>query len=325
MNVIVTGSSGFIGSRLVTYLLKQYKSDNIFVYGIDSKPRPNILINVIGYAHFQIDITNLEPLIKIFVSVRPVLVFHLAGSIMVTESSLDPGKYYKNNTIGTYCIVEAMKHSKARNLVYASTAAVYQYQNIPLKEDHPLNPVSVYGRTKLCSEKIIHDYCKAHDIKSVIFRFFNVAGGKDHNTSQHHLIPVVIEKLLKGDQINIYGNDYDTIDGTCIRDYIHVDDIVHAHYLAAQQLLSDSNDKIRHVIYNLGSMKRHTVLQVIELCLKHLDESILVRKYTVTNRRTGDPDILIADTTKAQTQLDWVAIKGIDQIILDTINEFVLH
>lgn len=323
MNVIVTGSSGFIGSKLVNYLTNKC-SDNIFVYGIDKKQINNSLVNNKSYVHYVLDISDKFTILdKILNKIKPDIIYHLAAAISIEESEIYPEIYYKNNVVATQNILCAMKKNNINSLVYASTAAVYKSNSKPLCENDSLEPLSVYGKTKLMCEKMIHDYQKSSNLAATVFRFFNVSGGMDQNDVQFHLIPCVVDKLLNNKEICIFGNNFNTTDGTCVRDYIHVDDICFAFYLALKKFV---DNKSTFNVYNLGASQNHSVKKIIELCINSLKKKNLLTKeskISISNKRHGDCAILIANSSKIQHELEWYPICGINKIIDDTISDIV--
>lgn len=326
MSIIVTGASGFIGEQLSNDLLKSGCS----VIGIDKVPQR---IHGDKYTHYQIDLTtkNLEELPTGEVK----CVCHLAASIRVDESMKKPADYYHNNVWGTMNLLNWCQSKNIKNIIFASTAAVYTDVNIGrgFVEDDPTNLediYSVYGKTKLMNEQMLHDYACSYGIKGYIFRFFNVCGGseKNHGTPIH-LIPVIINNIINHNQIYINGTDYQTRDGTCLRDYIHLKDISNGFIKALQQGFDHSGFKT----YNLGSGTGYTVKEIIDKIIDvyketkdNADLDLVGCTVKTTSRRAGDIDILLADSTKAKKELDWIPLNDLDTMIKDSINDFVtLH
>ncbi|MCX5861919.1 MAG: UDP-glucose 4-epimerase GalE [Deltaproteobacteria bacterium] len=232
-------------------------------------------------------------------------IFHFAASCLVGESVSDPAQYYQNNVIAAFNMLEAMRFTGHRNVVFSSTCAVYGVpQRLPLREDHPKNPISPYGRTKLIIEWMLEDYHQAYGIRSACLRYFNAAGcepdywlGEDHRP-ETHLIPNVVRYALGLDKdFVIYGGDYPTSDGTCIRDYIHVTDLAKAH-LKALALL----DNVPLLKLNLGTGAGFSNLQVVQAVSR---VSGIDLKAVFGPRRPGDPPELVADSTEASRLLDW--------------------
>ena len=253
--ILVTGGAGYIGSHAVLALkLAGYDLiilDNL-VYGHQE------LVEKVLQVKLIIGDTNDRPLLdRLFSTHNIIAVMHFSAYAYVGESVTDPAKYYRNNVVGTLSLLEAMLAAGVNKIVFSSTCATYGVPNkIPLTEDHPQNPINPYGATKLMVERILSDFDVAYNLKSVSFRYFNAAGanpngllGEDHNP-ETHLIPLVLLTALgKRDSISIFGTDYDTPDGTCIRDYIHVDDLASAHILGLEYLLNGGKSDF----FNLGN------------------------------------------------------------------------
>jgi len=301
VNILVTGGAGYIGSHVVKEILKKgYKP---FVLDNFSKGHKEAIT---GGEIINGDLRNKEFIDNIFQDYKFDSVIHLAADSLVGESVERPDKYYHNNLIGSLNLLEAMKKSNINKLVFSSTAAVYgDVQEIPIRENSPTEPKNPYGRSKLFFEEILSDYDQSFNFKYISLRYFNASGadpdgniGEDHDP-ETHLIPIVLETALgKRDKLEIYGTDYDTRDGTCIRDYIHVNDLARAHLLAVEALAegSDSN------IYNLGSGTGYSVKEVIETARKVTDKNIIAEP---SKRRPGDPPVLIASSAKIKEDLDW--------------------
>lgn len=237
---------------------------------------------------------------------RPIAVIHLAGVIAAGESVIDPAKYYETNVIGTLSLLTAMRQTGVSRIVFSSSAAVYgEPRFIPITEQHPFDPVSPYGSSKLACERILQDYARAYGIRSVSLRYFNAAGadpdrdvGEAHR-AETHLIPLVLEVAAgRRRQIAIYGTDYPTRDGTCVRDYIHVSDLASAHVLAMRTL----EEKDGAHAFNLGSGTGATVGEVIEVAMRVTGRPL---PYRVEPRRSGDPAVLVADSSQAKQILGW--------------------
>ena len=236
-----------------------------------------------------------------------VYVFHLAAEIEVERSMSYPEEYYQSNVVTTLNVLKLMRDLKIKQLFFASTAAVYAGSGV-FKETDTVNPGSFYGITKYLAEELIKSYTKLFGIKAVIFRFFNVAGGRDTNPTPHHLIPILIQKK----DWFIYGDDYQTKDGTCIRDYIHVDDITDAFLLAV-------NVSSNYEVFNLGSGMGYSVKEIMA-------ETKIVTKRTpeinVSSRRVGDVDMLVANIDKAKKRLGFQPKKSLHTIISDTLEAY---
>lgn len=239
---------------------------------------------------------------------KPVAAMLFAGFIAVGESVSDPARYYRNNVGETLSLLDTFRKTNLKRMVFSSTAAVYGNPKcLPIQEDHPLQPTSPYGRTKLMVERILGDYASAYAFRSISLRYFNAAGGdpdgligENHNP-ETHLIPLVLDAALgRSERIDNYGDDYETPDGTCVRDYIHVDDLASAHVQALHRIL-DGNQGCAEA-YNLGNGNGFSVREVIDVALKVTSKNIPIR---VAARRPGDPASLISAADKAREILDW--------------------
>jgi UDP-glucose 4-epimerase len=243
---------------------------------------------------------------QLFQSRDIAAVMHFSAYAYVGESVTDPAKYYRNNVVGTLTLLEAMLAASVNKFVFSSTCATYGVpQIIPIPENHPQNPINPYGATKLMVERILSDFDTAYGLKSVIFRYFNAAGadpngklGEDHNP-ETHLIPLVLQTALgKRESISVFGTDYATADGTCIRDYIHVTDLADAHVLGLEYLLRGSDSEV----FNLGNGNGFSVKEVIETAKSITGRDI---KVVECDRRPGDPPVLIGSSDKARKILNW--------------------
>lgn len=303
MSILITGGAGYIGSHTVAELLKQ--NHDIIIYdNLSTGHKEMVPKDVPLYIG---DLRDKKTLEKTFEENNIDSVIHFAGSSQVAESMKKPMIYYNNNVYSTLCLLEAMIKFKVKHIVFSSSAAVYgNPTNIPIKEENPTNPTNPYGETKLLIEKILNWMDNAYNIKHVSLRYFNAAGahidghiGENHNP-ETHLIPITLQVASgKRDKIYIYGNDYDTKDGTCIRDYIHVTDLANAHILALNILQKNNISKI----YNLGNEKGHSVRKVINTVKQVTNIDITVEE---TYRREGDPPILIASSKKVREELGWI-------------------
>ncbi len=302
--ILVTGGAGYIGSNAVLALeRKGYKVvilDNL-VYG-----HRDIVTTVLQAKLWVGDINDRSLLAKLFKTYNIAAVIHFAAYAYVGESVTNPEKYYRNNVVGTINLLDAMLTAGVKNFVFSSTCATYGIpKTMPIAETHPQNPINAYGTSKLTVEKILHDYNQAYDLKSVIFRYFNAAGadptgilGEDH-TPETHLIPLVLLTALgRRDYIKIFGTDYPTADGTCVRDYIHVSDLADAHILGLEYLLQGGNT----ATFNLGNGHGFSVKEVIETV--QLVTGIKIPLLEAP-RRPGDPPILVGSSRLVKKILDW--------------------
>ena len=301
MNVLVTGGAGYIGSHLVRVLAEAGHHcvlfDNLCSGHAES---------VEGFPLVRGDLTSdSSALVECMHAEKIEAVIHLAAFIEAGESAVDPAKYFNNNTIGGLRLLEAMRRAGVGKMVFSSTAAVYgSPRRVPIQETDRLEPINPYGASKLCMELMLRGFAAAHDMGFVALRYFNVAGaspdgriGEAHR-SETHLIPLVLQVAQgKRPHIGIFGEDYDTPDGTCIRDYIHVMDLAAAHVLALE---AATPGQFR--AYNLGNGEGFSVKQIIETCRQVTGHAIPAK---ATPRRPGDPDRLVADSTLAQRELRW--------------------
>lgn len=295
MKVLVVGGAGYIGSQTVYELLRA--NHEVVVLDNLSTGERSFIPKTVQFIHGDIRVK--QDLVKVFASHKFDCVMHFAAKLIVPESMVEPLEYYHNNVEGVRLLLETMNEYQVKNFVFSSTAAVYgEIEGGVCREDSPTNPINPYGESKLACEKLIKWAGLAHGINYVIFRYFNVAGAdesleiglkKDQIT---HLIPAAIQAALKiRSELTIFGLDYPTKDGSCIRDYIHVADLAQAHILGANYLYQGGQSEI----FNLGSAMGYSVLEV-----KTVVEKIIPLKAVIGLRRAGDPPLLIADTTKVK-------------------------
>ncbi len=300
--ILVCGGAGYIGSHAVRQLIDR-NEEVIIVDNLETGHEDAIHPQAKFY---KVDIRNEEELDNVFTENKIDEVIHFAANSLVGESMSNPLKYYNNNVHGTEVLLKVMIKHDVKKIVFSSTAATYgEPKNIPILESDLTNPTNAYGETKLAMEKMMKWADVSHGVKYISLRYFNVAGahesgeiGEDHNP-ETHLIPLILQVPLgKREFISIFGDDYDTHDGTCIRDYIHVTDLADAHILAVHKLRdgSDSN------IYNLGSGNGFTVKEMIEAARKVTGHPIPAK---ICERRAGDPAKLVAASQKARTELGW--------------------
>jgi UDP-glucose 4-epimerase len=302
--ILVTGGAGYIGSHAVSALLQAgYEVlilDNL-VYG-----HRDLVEKVLQVELVVGDTSDRALLDQLFQSRDIAAVMHFSAYAYVGESVTDPAKYYRNNVVGTLTLLEAMLAASVNKFVFSSTCATYGVpQIIPIPENHPQNPINPYGATKLMVERILSDFDTAYGLKSVIFRYFNAAGadpngklGEDHNP-ETHLIPLVLQTALgKRESISVFGTDYPTADGTCIRDYIHVNDLADAHVLGLEYLLRGGDSEV----FNLGNGNGFSVKEVIETAKSITGRDI---KVVECDPRPGDPPVLIGSSDKARKILNW--------------------
>lgn len=315
MKILVTGGAGYIGSHVVEELQKSGFTpivyDNLSTGHAAAVPEDVQLVE--GDIH---DVTFTRHIMEQF---NIDAVMHFAASSLVGESMENPAKYYFNNVEGSLHLLEAMRGAGVDRMVFSSTAAVYgEPEQVPINENSRLNPTNVYGRTKLMIEKMLADYDMAYEMRYVALRYFNAAGaslsgkiGEDHNP-ESHLIPLVL-KTAQGvrSQVAVFGTDYPTADGTCVRDYIHVCDLAKAHVLALQHLMRGGASRV----YNLGSENGFSVRQIIDSAKKVTGVDFTVVE---EERRAGDPAVLIASSAKIRQELGWVPEHSSVQEVIST-------
>lgn len=302
MSILVVGGAGYIGSHTVKYLLNQGE-DVVVVDNLQTGHKQAISTD----KFYECDIRDKPKLDKVFKECKIEAVIHFAANSLVGESMQKPELYYHNNVYGMMCLLDVMKDNNVNNIVFSSTAAVYgEPENIPIVESDRTEPANTYGETKLAMEKMMKWYDKAYGMKFVSLRYFNAAGAIDGgeigeaHTVETHLIPLILQVSLKQrEYISIFGDDYQTEDGTCIRDYIHVMDLASAHYLALQYLRSGKNSDI----FNLGNGNGYSVKEVIDISREVTGHAIPAK---IEARREGDPAKLIASSKKATDVLGWV-------------------
>ncbi len=302
MSVLICGGAGYIGSHNVR-AFKAHGDDVIVVDSLETGHRASVPNDVKFY---EGDIRNSEILDKIFTENNIEAVIHFCAYSLVGESVEKPLKYFDNNVGGMISLLEAMQRHDVKRIIFSSTAATYgEPKKVPILETDPTEPTNPYGESKRIMEKMMHWVSSRYDIRYVSLRYFNVAGawhdgsiGEDHKC-ETHLIPLILQVPLgKRNHITIYGDDYPTKDGTCIRDYIHVEDLARAHILALEYLRSGGESNI----FNLGSGDGYSVMEMINAARKVTGHPIPAQ---IGERRAGDPARLIADSTKAQNILRW--------------------
>ncbi len=310
MKILVTGGAGYIGSVCSALALEAGHSVTIFDNFVSGHPEaiPEGADLVVG------DVSRPNDLAR-SISGGFDAVMHLAALMVVPESVRKPGQYYRNNVVGTLNLVDAMREAGVRRLVFSSTAAVYGDPiSVPITEDAQTCPTSPYGNTKLAVDRMLSDECAAHGLAAISLRYFNVGGargrlGEDHEP-ETHLIPTLLRAAAGlTDQFTLAGTDYDTLDGSAVRDYIHVEDVAAAHLLALE-----AAEPGRHDIYNLGSGRGHSVREVIAAVKR-----VTGRDFTVVEAgpRKGDPPQLVASSELVRSRLGWRPQRGLDDIVRD--------
>jgi UDP-glucose 4-epimerase len=299
--IFVTGGTGYIGSHVVKELLRQGHQPIIYD-NLQTGHRKAVK----DALFIEGDLADQERLKETFHSYPIEAVMHFAGDCLVGESVKDPLKYFNNNVKNSLQLLEILEENNIKKFVFSSSAAVYgEPGKIPIPEDHPCIPTNPYGETKLIFEKVLQTFQDLGKLNYISLRYFNAAGadpegklGEDHSP-ETHLIPLVLKAAINGDSVPIYGTDYNTPDGTCIRDYIHVTDLAHAHILALNKLKEGGISGI----YNLGNGNGYSVREVIETARKVTGKKIVSVE---SPRRPGDPARLVASSEKIRKELRWV-------------------
>ncbi|MDC3425658.1 UDP-glucose 4-epimerase GalE [Aquibacillus sp. 3ASR75-11] len=318
MSVLVLGGAGYIGSHAVYQLIDQ-KRKVVVIDNLETGHREAVHPEATFY---QGDIRNIGFLREIFEKESIDSVVHFAANSLVGESMEDPLKYFDNNVHGTQVLLQVMKEHDVKVIVFSSTAATYgEPESVPITEKMRTEPTNTYGETKLTMEKLMKWCEAAHGIRHVSLRYFNVAGarksgeiGEDHQP-ETHLIPIILQVALgQREHISIFGNNYNTPDGTCIRDYIHVEDLINAHLLALNYLKQGGKSDV----FNLGSSQGFSVKEMIETARNVTNKDIPAR---TAKRRAGDPSVLIASSEKARNTLGWNPTRtSINEIMKDAWN-----
>lgn len=312
--ILITGGAGYIGAHTVHYLLSQgYRQEEIIildnlVYGHREFVPKDITV-------YNTDLLNKGDIREVFLSQKITSVIHFAGYAYVGESMERPGKYFENNVLGGLNLLEAMREAHCERIIFSSSCSTYGIPDSnPIKESEKQLPINPYGESKLMFERILQWYGSIHGIRSVCLRYFNAAGagydiGEKHDP-ETHLIPLIMQAANGSrDAAHIYGNDYHTPDGTCIRDYIHVIDLAEAHYKALQSF--DEREFIADA-FNIGTGSGVSVRKIVNLAkeITGVDFKVIEEK-----RRSGDPEILVAESSKAKSLLHWDPKFGIEDIL----------
>lgn len=304
--ILVTGGAGYIGSQFVRHYTRARPSAGVVV--VDSLAEGHTeALEGLSNVHFEkMDIADFEGMKELLSKYGVEAVVHFAAFCYVGESESNPTKYYKNNVSGSINLFGAMEACAVRKIVFSSSCATYGLPvSVPIKEDHPQKPINFYGKTKFLVERILDGFAQTSDWSATSLRYFNAAGadrsgvfGESHQP-ETHIIPLALKNACgKGEQLQVFGGDYETPDGTCIRDYVHVEDLAEAHLLALDKLADQNGARF----LNLGTEYGASVKEIIDVC-----EEISGRKvnYKVVDRRHGDPPCLIADASEAERYLGW--------------------
>jgi len=301
MKVLVTGGAGYIGSHTVKNLLA--KGHDVVVFDNFSSGRKELLT---GGQVVKADLKDPAALDSVFQNHKLEAVLHFASLIQVGESFLDPGKYYAQNLTGSLNLLEAMRRAGAKLFIFSSSAAVYGVpRETPITEDHPLAPANPYGQTKYFVETILQDYSRAYGFKYISLRYFNASGadpegrlGEMHDPETHLIPNIVLSLLGKKGEVEVFGTDFETPDGTAIRDYIHVSDLAEAHALALDRLAAGGQSDV----INLGTNRGYSVLEIIKKVEEVTGRPV---RYKTSPRRKGDVPVLLASKEKAERLLGW--------------------
>jgi UDP-glucose 4-epimerase len=300
LRILVTGGAGYIGSHTVRLLLAQ-GHDVIVVDNLSKGYRHNVPAERL----YELDVADTAALAALMRRKQTDAVIHFAAFIAVGESMRVPERYFANNVCGSLSLLTALVQADVKHMVFSSTAAVYgNPRTTPIPEDAPIQAVNAYGESKVIVETLLRWFDAIHGVRSITLRYFNACGadpagdlGEEHEP-ETHLIPLVLRAVVSGQAVTVFGDDYDTPDGTCIRDYIHVSDLAQAHILAVEHLMAGGpSDQ-----FNVGTGTGHSVLEVIRAV-----EAVTGRKvpHVIGGRREGDPARLVAASDKLQTTLGW--------------------
>lgn len=321
--LLITGGAGYIGSHVVLKLLGDTVFDILVFDNLENGHYETIetLQKMKNFIFVQGDLKNLEDLKNLFQQYKIDAVLHFAAYISVEESVKNPKKYYHNNLVGTLNLLDIMLEHEVKKMVFSSTAAVYGVPKyVPIDESHPKNPINPYGKTKFILEEILNDYERAYGLKSVKLRYFNVVGADSKNRigelhePETHLIPNILKSANDSKKVfNLYGDDYNTKDGTCVRDYVNIEDLASAHVAALEYLMNYNKSDS----FNIGTKNGNTVKEVLEICRKISSKEI---KFKINPRRAGDSESLVADNSKALKVLGWKPNRTLEDSIKTTYN-----
>lgn len=316
--ILITGGAGYIGSHTVLNLIEKTDYKIIIFDNLENGHIETINtlleINSDRIIFEKGDLRNIEDIENVFNKYSIDGVIHFAAFALVEESVQNPSKYYRNNIYGTLNLLDTMIKHNVKRIVFSSTCATYgEPTYTPIDEKHPQNPINPYGYSKLAVERIMDDYDKAYKLKSIRLRYFNVAGADEKgrigewHEPETHLIPNIL-KSSDNKVFTIFGDDYDTRDGTCIRDYVNVLDLAEAHRLSYEYLIKENKTDV----FNIGTGEGYSVKEVFEACERVLNKKIPVE---IKGRRAGDPAVLYADIGKVKSILDWKSEKSLEDSI----------
>jgi UDP-glucose-4-epimerase GalE len=314
MNILVTGGAGYIGSHCCKILAKLGFVPIVY----DNLCRGHQ--SFVRWGPFEYgDILDSQRLTEVVLKYKPEAVIHFAGLAYVGESMIEPARYFRNNVGGSLVLLEVLRSCGVTNLIFSSTCATYGVPEIvPVPESHPQRPINPYGCTKMIVEQAIREFGRAYGLRYVILRYFNAAGadsdgdvGESH-VPETHLIPLVL-MAAKGtvQEVNIFGNNYDTPDGTCVRDFIHVSDLAEAHAVALKALMAGYDGGV----FNVGTGRGHSVREVLDAA-RVITQRPIVEK--ICSRREGDPPMLVADSSRIRAALQWQPTRSSLSSILES-------
>jgi len=305
----MTGGAGYVGSACLRGLLR-YGHCPVAFDNLSDGHAASVPENLLEIG----DIASRSRLVEVIKKHKIDAIMHFAAVASVPESIRDPERYWRTNVVGTKNVLDAMCDSGVNRIVFSSTAAVYSFDDVmPIDECTPTVPQTPYGTSKLAAEFLVRDYAAAYGLGFAILRYFNAAGADmdgefgEHRLDESHLIPLTLRASLRNEPVRIYGSDWDTADGTCVRDFIHTEDLMHAHRLALDYISPGDG-----VIYNVGSNMGTSVLEVLKCCEQVVGKPI---PHEFAAPRRGDPGTLIADSRKLRSQLNWRPRYGIEEII----------
>lgn len=313
MKILVTGGAGYIGGTCARRLLKEGHTAWIF-----DLLRKDLSDSRTYQSCFEDDLRNYDVILQTLRAFRPDAVMHFAALTSVPESIQRPEDYWHTNLIGTFNLLRAMRECGVKRIIFSSTAAVYAPYDEAVTEENLVAPTTPYGQSKLAAEQLIQGFSRAYGIDYTIFRYFNV-GGADKAyqvTPQHeaHVIPLLLKTALgELKEFTLFGNDYETVDGTCLRDYVHVDDIVEAHLMAL------TSDRARNQTFNLGSERAYSVLELLEVCEQVTGKEI---PFAIRGRRKGDSPVVYACSGRAKA-FGWVARHDLRSIVQSTYQSYL--
>ena len=311
MKVLITGGAGYIGSHCNRYFAEK-GVETVVLDDLSSGHREAVTDG----RFVEGDFGDRGLLDKVLGAEKFDGIIHFAAFIDVAESVAEPAKYYENNVVKMKTLLDAAVAHGVKHFVFSSTAAVFgEPEYVPIDEAHPKKPINAYGATKLIGEQMLADYGRAYGLRSCSFRYFNAAGdsadgriGEAHNP-EHHLIPLVLRASLANKAMKVFGTDYDTRDGSCIRDYVHVEDLAEAHYLGLKYIMENDGNHA----FNLGSSEGFSVLEILHEAERVTGEPV---PHNIADRRPGDPAVLIASNKKAKDVLGWEPKRSEVQTIL---------